>query len=120
MPRVNPLLASLTDFEYDVVGCLAAGFTIADALRILGRDRDEETVLRTDWRFQAVLQASAAHLATVAGSLCQDNRADALIMKRQQSGVRKLPIAALQTHAAPTMSFQKILRLPAKRRNSDA
>jgi hypothetical protein len=120
MPRVNPLLASLTDFEYDMVGCLAAGFTIADALRILGRDRDEETMLRADPRFHAVLAASAAHLAMVAGSLCQSHRADALATKRQQSGVRKPPIAAVQTNAGPTMSFQELLRLPAKRWGSDA
>jgi hypothetical protein len=32
MRRDNPLLAALTDFEYDMVGCLSAGFTIAELL----------------------------------------------------------------------------------------
>jgi hypothetical protein len=94
MPRVNPLLASLTDFEYDMVGCLAAGFTIADALRILGRSRDDEETLHADPRFHAVVRASAAHLGTLASSLSQGSNADAIATKRQQTGSRDAPAAA--------------------------
>jgi hypothetical protein len=118
MPRDNPLLATLTDFEYDMVGCLSAGFTIADALRILGHDRDKEVVLRTDPRFHAVLQASAAHLATVVGSLSQDTSANVVSKKRQpQIGNHVLPIAAAQTQAYHAASLSQA---PSRKRPSDA
>jgi hypothetical protein len=119
MPRDNPLLAALTDFEYDMVGCLAAGFTIADALRILGRDRDEEAALGADPRFHAVVRASAVHLATIAASLSPDNSANVVSMKKQpHEGTHKPPIAALKTQANHTMSLQELLRLPTTRPGS--
>ena len=110
MPRINPVLASLTDFEHDMVGYLAAGFTIADALRILGHDREREMVLRADPRFRAVLQASACHLATVVGSLSKDNSANVARTKRPPQGGAHKPPMALKTRTNNTKSFQEILR----------
>jgi len=113
MPRVDPLLVSLTDSEYDIVGCLAAGFTIADALRILGRDPNQEAALRADPRFHAVVRASAEHLAAVSGSLSKQNPACALPMNGPPAvSARKKPVVALETKAVPTMSLQELLRLP--------
>ncbi len=113
MPRIDPLLASLTDSEYDIIGCLAAGFTLADALRIMGRDRDQEAALRTDPRFRAVVRASANHLAAVSDALSKDSGTNHAPMHEPPSiGARKMPIVASATKAVPAMSFQEKLRLP--------